>query len=113
MAHKSSIALQKVSRIRQCSALEEPYAYMRFEDIDVGEGCIAETRNRATVVKEFADFIAALSHRFEPLPRDGAQLTVMRVQPHIDDWIVFNSAIESQDIRFPHRVSRSGNLRAS
>src|SRR4029077_4858270 len=47
MAHELAGALQQAGRIRQRCAVKEPHIYVRSEYIDVTEGRISQTRNRA------------------------------------------------------------------
>ena len=72
MAHKLAGALQQAGRISQRSAVKEPHVHVRREYIDIAKGRISQTRNRAAVMLEFADFVAALAHHLKPLTRDGS-----------------------------------------
>src|ERR1700688_2723711 len=106
MAHELASTLQQVSRIRQRRAMKEPHVYVRMEYIDVPEGRISQTCNRAAVVQKLPDFVPALSHHLKPLMRDGSQFTCMLFHPRIDGAIPLDSAVESQQFRF-HRRSTS------
>src|ERR1700732_4943676 len=104
MAHELAGALQQVSRIRQRCAVKEPHVYVRIEYIDVAEGCVSQTCNRAAVVQKLPDFVPAFSHHLKPLTRDGSQFTRMLFHPPIDGGIPLDSAVESQQFR-SHRRS--------
>src|ERR1700682_4937095 len=103
MAHELAGALQQVSRIRQRCAVKEPHVYVRSEYIDVAEGRISQTYNRAAVMQKLPDFVPAFSHHLKPLMRDGSQFTCMLFHPRIDGGIPLDSAIESQQFRSHHR----------
>src|SRR6201987_5217476 len=75
VAHEPARALQQAGRIRQCRAVKEPHIYVRSEYIDVAEGRISQTCNRAAVMQKLPDFVPAFSHHLKPLMRDGAQFT--------------------------------------
>src|SRR5215471_1349396 len=45
MTYELACALQQAGRIRQRCAAEEPYVYVRSEDIEVAEGRISQTCN--------------------------------------------------------------------
>src|SRR3979490_70169 len=104
MAHELAGALQQVSRIRQRCALKEPHVYVRSEYIDVAEGRISQTCNRAAVMQKLPHFVSAFSHHLKPLMRDGSQFARMLFHPHIDGGIPLDSAVESQQFR-SHRYS--------
>src|SRR6202521_3428157 len=104
MAHELAGALQQVSRIRQRYAVKEPHVYVRSEYIDVAEGRISQTCNRAAVMQELPDFVPAFSHHLKPLQRHGSQFTGMLFHPRIDGRIPLDSAVESQQLR-SHRRS--------
>src|ERR1019366_7277997 len=104
MAHELAGALQQVSRIRQRCAVKEPHVHVRMEYIDVAEGRISQTCNRAAVMQKLPDFVPAFSHHLKPLMRNGSQFTWMFFHPHIDGGIAFDSAVESQQFR-SHRRS--------
>src|SRR5258707_13305698 len=110
MAHELAGALQQASRIRQRCAVKEPHVYVRMEDIDVAEGRISQTCNRAAVMQKLPDFVPAFSHHLKPLMRDGSQFTGMlfplhlHLYPGIDGGIALDSAVESQQFR-SHRRS--------
>src|ERR1700724_291435 len=104
MAHELAGALQQVSRIRQRCAVKEPHVYMRMEYIDVAEGCISQTGNRAPVMQKLPDFVPAFPHHLKPLMRDGSQFTCMLFHPRSDGGIPLDSAVESQQVR-SHRRS--------
>src|SRR6266446_5969919 len=99
MAHELACALQQVSRIRQRCAVKEPHVYVRTEYIDVAEGRISQTCNRAAVMQKLPDFVPAFSHHLKPLLRDGSQFTGMLFHPRIDGGIPIDSPIESQQFR--------------
>src|SRR6267142_6003389 len=103
MAHELAGALQQVSRVRQRRAVKEPHVYMRMEYIDVAEGRISQTCNRAAVMQELPDFVPAFSHHLKPLMRDGSQFTCMLFHPRIDGGISLDSAVESQQFRSHRR----------
>ncbi len=102
MTHELAGALQQAGRIGEGCAMEETHVDMGGEDIDVAEGCIAQTSNRTAIMQELADFVTALSHHVKPLMGDGPQFTGMRFHPRIDGGIALESAVESQDIRRLH-----------
>src|SRR5882724_169414 len=99
MAHELAGALQHVSRIRQRRAVKEPHVYVRVEYIDVAEGRISQTCNRAAVMQKLPDFVPAFSHHLKPLMRDGSQFTRMLFHPRIDGGIPLDGAVESQQLR--------------
>src|SRR2546428_182938 len=104
MAHELAGALQQAGRIRQRCAVKEPHVYVRVEYIDVAEGHISQTYNRAAVMQKLPDFVPAFSHHLKPLMRDGSQFTCMLFHPRIDGGIPLDSAVESQQFR-SHRRS--------
>src|SRR5262245_27187864 len=103
MPHELTGALQQASGIRQGCTVKEPYVDVRLEYIDIAERSIAQTCNRATVVHEFPNFVATLSHHLKPTIRDGSQFPSMLVHPGIDGGIPRDSAVESQQFRSPCR----------
>jgi hypothetical protein len=92
MAHELAGALQQVSRIRQCCAVKEPHVYVRMEDIDVAEGRISQTCNRAAVMHSSRTSSPHFSHHAKPLVRDGPQFTCVLFHPRIDGGIPLDSA---------------------
>src|SRR5882762_10656796 len=104
MAHELAGALQQAARIRQLCAVKEPHVYVRSEYIDVAEGRISQTGNRAAVMQKLPDFVPAFSHHLKPLVRDGSQFTGVLFHPRIDGGIPLDSAVESQQFR-SHRRS--------
>jgi hypothetical protein len=96
VAHELAGALQQVSGVRQGCAVKEPHVYVRIEYIDVAEGRISQTCNRAAVMQKLADFVPAFSHHLKPLMRDGSQFARMLFHPRIDGGIPLDSAVESQ-----------------
>jgi hypothetical protein len=104
MAHELAGALQQADRIRQRHAAKEPDVYVRSEYIDVAEGRISQTCNRAAVMQKLPDFVPTFSHHLKPLMRDGSQFTCMLSHPSIDRGIALDSAVESQQFR-SHRRS--------
>src|SRR5258708_39341851 len=104
MTHELAGALQQVNRIRQRCTVKEPHVYVRMEYIDVAEGRISQTCNRAAVVQKLPDFVPAFSHHLKPLMRDRSQFTRMLSHPRIDGRIPLDSTVESQQFR-PHRRS--------
>src|SRR5579864_8340502 len=59
MAHELAGALQQAGWIGQRRAVKESHVHVRSEYIDVGEGRIAQAGNRAAVMQELANFVAA------------------------------------------------------
>ena len=106
MARELAGALQQAGRIRQRCAVKEPHVYVRSEYIDVAEGRISQTCNRAAVMQKLPDFVPAFSHHLKPLMRDGSQFTCMLFHPRIDGGIPLDNAVESQQFR-SHRRSTS------
>src|SRR2546430_17082606 len=102
MAHELAGALQQAGRIGQRCAVKGPHVYVRGEYIDVPEGCISQTGDRAAVMQELPDFVPAFSQRLKPLMRDGSQFTGMLFHPRIDGGILLDSAVESQQFRSHH-----------
>ncbi len=84
-------------------AVKEPHVHVRGEYVDVGEGRIAKTGNRAAVMQDLPDFVSAFSHHLKPLARDGSQFTFMLFHPRIDGGIAFDSTVESQEFRCHRR----------
>src|SRR5471030_3512590 len=107
MTHELACALQQAGWIRQRCALKKPHVYVRGEYIYVAEGRISQTCHRTAVMQKLPDFVPALSHRLEPVMRDGSQLTRMLFHPRIDGGIPLDRAIESQQFR----SHRSATLR--
>src|ERR1700676_4862431 len=104
MAHELAGALQQAGRIRQRCAVKEPHVYVRREYVDVAEGRISKTCNRAAVEQKLPDFVPGFSHHLKPLMRDGSQFTCMLFHPPSDGGIPLDSAVESQQVR-SHRRS--------
>jgi hypothetical protein len=76
-----------------------------MEYIDVAEGRISQTGNRAAVMQKLPDFIPAFSHRLKPLMRDGSQFTGVLFHPRIDGGITLDSAVEPQQFRSHRRFT--------
>ena len=72
VAHELAIALKQAGRIGQRCALKESHVHVRGEDIDIAEGRISETCNRAAVMQKLANFVSTFSHYLKPLMRDGS-----------------------------------------
>src|SRR5207302_7001488 len=102
MTHELARTFQQAGRIRERCAVKEPHVYVRGEYIDVPEGCISQTGDRAAVMQELPDFVPAFSQRLKPLMRDGSQFTGMLFHPRIDGGILLDSAVESQQFRSHH-----------
>src|SRR2546425_12403633 len=98
------VPCNKRARIRQRCAVKEPHVYVRVEYIDVAEGRVSQTCNRAAVMQKLPDFVPAFSHHLKPLMRDGSQFTCVLFHPRIDGGIPLDSAVESQQFR-SHRRS--------
>src|SRR5437667_1725602 len=81
MAHELAGALQQAGRIGQRCAVKEPHVYVRMEYIDVAEGRVSQTCNRAAVMQKLPDFVPAFSHHLKPLMRDGSQFTCVLFHP--------------------------------
>src|SRR5260370_9156305 len=103
MAHELAGALQQAARIRQRCAVKEPHVYMRSEYIDVAEGRISQTGNRAAVMQKLPDFVPAFLNQLKPLMCDGSQFTGVLFHPRIDGGVPLDSAVESQQFRFHRR----------
>jgi hypothetical protein len=104
MAHELAGAFEQASRIRECRTVEEPYIYVRSEYIHVAEGRVSQACHRTAVMQEFSDFVAAFSHRLEPLLGDDSQFACTISHPRIDGGIPLDSAVEPQQFR-SHRRS--------
>src|SRR5580704_18762430 len=107
MAHELAGTLQQVSRIRQLCAVKESYACVRTKHIDVAEGRVSQTCNRAAVMHKLADFVSAIPHHLKPFMRDGSQFARMLFHPPINGGISLDSAVESQQFRSHRRSSFS------
>jgi hypothetical protein len=81
-----------------------------MEYIDVAEGRISQTCNRAAVMQKLPDFVPAFSHHLKALMRDGSQFTCVLFHPRIDGGVSLDSAVESQRFR-SHRRSTFRDLR--
>src|SRR5437870_8151419 len=103
MAHELAGALQQAGRIRQRCDVKEPHVYVRSEYIDVAEGRISQTCNRAAVMQKLPNFVPAFSHHLKPLMREGSQFTCMLFHPRINGGIPLDSAVESQQFRSHRR----------
>jgi hypothetical protein len=103
VAHESAGALQESSRVGQRCALEETDICVRREYVDVAEGNVSQAGDGAAVVQEFADFVAAVSHHFEPLVGDDAEFAGVAFHPGVDGGRALDGAVESQDLCF-HRL---------
>ena len=77
---------------------------MRGEDVDVGEGYVAETGDGAAVVQRLADLIAGVSHQLPPLVGDSAEFALMVEEPGVDGGVVFERTVESQQFGFHRRT---------
>jgi hypothetical protein len=106
MAHELAGALQHAGWIWEGCALKESHVYVRCEYIDVAEGHVSQTCDRAAVVQKLADFVTAFSHHLEPLMGDGSQFAGMVFHPGIDCGIALDSAVESQAVWFHRLLSR-------
>jgi hypothetical protein len=111
VAHELAGALQQAEWIGQRGTVKEPQVDVRSEDIDVAKGRISETGNRTTVVHELADLVAAIAQRLKPVTRDRSQVACAFVQPPVDGWVVLDSAVKSEQVRFhcrhPFRIRES------
>jgi hypothetical protein len=96
MAHELAGALEQAGRIGQRCAVKETHVYVQMEHIDVAEGRISQTGNRAAVMQKLPDFVPAFSHHLKPVMRDGSQFTCMLFHPSIDGGIPLDRAVESQ-----------------
>src|SRR5215472_3362666 len=105
MAHELAGPLQQAGRIRQNCSVEETHVYVRSKYIDVAEGRISQTGNRAAVMQKLPDFISAFSHHLKPLMRNGPQFTCMLFHPCIDGGIPLDSAVESKQLRSHRRYT--------
>src|SRR5450631_179577 len=105
MAHELAGALQQAGRIRQRRAVKEPHVYVGSEYINVAEGRISQTCNRAAIMQKLPDFVPAFSHHLKPLTRDGCQFTWMLFHPCINGGIPLDSAVESQQFHFHRRAT--------
>jgi hypothetical protein len=101
VAHELAIALQHARWVRERCAVKEPDAYVRRENIDVGERRISQTGHRAAVMQKLPDFVAAFSHHLKPVMGDCSQFAGMVFHPLIDVGIPLDSAVKSQELRFP------------
>ena len=77
VAHGFSGALEEMRGVGECCALEKAYIDVRGEDVDVGEGDVAEAGIGAAVVENLTDFVAAGSHYVEPVAREGVEFVVV------------------------------------
>ena len=98
VAHALARALQQMGWIGEGRALVEADVDVRGEDVDVGEGRVAEAGDGAAVMEELADFVAALAHRFEPVAGDGAQFGVALVEPGVDGGVVGEGVVEAEEV---------------
>ena len=73
VTHVFAGALEQATRIAQESAVEQAEVYVCFEDVDGGERRVAETGDRAAVVDEFANFVAAVSDHLKPVLGDRSE----------------------------------------
>src|SRR5437899_9708841 len=112
MTHELAGALQQVSRIRQRCTVKEPHVYVRMEYIDVAEGRISQTCNRAAVVQKLPDFVPAFSHHLKPLMRDRSQFTCMLSSPRIDSRIPRDSTVESGAIAHQRSEEHTSELQS-
>jgi hypothetical protein len=102
MAHKLAGTLQQAGWIWQRCAVKEPHVYVRSKYIDVAKGRISQTCHGATVMQKLPDFVPAFAHHLKPLLRDCSQFTRALFHPRINGWIMLDSAVKSQKVRF-HR----------
>ena len=105
MTHEFAGTLQEAGWVLQSGALKEADVDVGGEHIDICEGHVSETRNRATVMQKLADFVSAVPHHLKPLLRDGSQFTWMFAHPRIDGGIAWDGAVESQQFRFLDHAS--------
>jgi hypothetical protein len=103
VTHKFSGALQKMRWVRQSCALKETHVHVRREYVDVAERDTTPARDGTSVVDKFPDFIAALSHHFEPLARDGSQLPRVPFHPRVDGGVPLDSSVEPQQFGLHRR----------
>lgn len=98
MAHVFAGALEQVGRVEERSSLEEADVDVGGEGVDIGERDVTETGDRAAVVEEFADLVAAIAHDFEPLAGDGAEWAGVALEPGGDGGIAFEGAIKAEEV---------------
>jgi hypothetical protein len=96
MAHSLAGALQQAGGISQFGAVEESDVDVRGECIDIGKRRISETCNGTAVMQKFPNFVAARSHDFKPVTRDGAQFRLLYFHPDFDGGITLDGAVEAQ-----------------
>jgi len=96
MAHESSAAFKEPCRIWQRCALKETDVDVRRVYADIGERDVAEAGGRLSVVHEFADFITAVAHRFEPFAGDGAKFSGVLFHPRVDAGGTLDGAIAAE-----------------
>src|SRR5467141_2518377 len=102
MAHELAGALQQAARIRQLCAVKEPHVYVRSEYIDVAEGRVSQTCNRAAVMQKLPDFVPAFSHHLKPLMRDGSELLNVCLKENA--WHRFLRMDKDRHRYFFHRI---------
>jgi len=84
VAHSLARALQQAIGVGQGCAVEETDVDVPREDVDVGKGGIAETRGRAAVVDELANFVAAIAYDLKPILGNSSQRAWVLSKPGID-----------------------------
>lgn len=110
MAHALARAFEKSSGVVEPGADEKPDVDVCREGIDVAESGIADAGRGMAVVQELAHIVAEVAHEVEPGPRHATEVERLRIEPKVDDRVVFDGALEPQqsDRRIVHtyRVDR-------
>lgn len=106
VAHEFAGTQENAGRIGESIAVKEADVDVGGEDVDVGEGCVAEAGDGAAVMEDLADFIAAFAHDGEPMLGDVAEFAGVALHPGFDGGVTLESAVEAKE-RFFHESSRS------
>jgi hypothetical protein len=97
VAHEAARALKEPRGVGQVGAVKERDIDMRGEDVDGGEGGVAEASHRAAVVQRLADLVAARAHELKPPVGDRSELARTGFEPCVDGGIAEESAVESEE----------------
>jgi hypothetical protein len=98
VTHKLACAFQQTLRIGNFGTSKEPDIHVRFENVDVPECRVSDTRRRMAIMQQFSHIISTLTHNPKPMLRDYTQVPRMRLHPGLDGWITLNRTEEPQEL---------------
>jgi hypothetical protein len=96
VAHAFARSLQEAGRVLQRRTMEEADVHVISERVDVSEGRVLDTGDRAAVVHQLPHVVATLPHSREPLFCERPQLIPLAAQPRVNRRVPFHRSGEPQ-----------------